>query len=181
MEICVIHKRSGNIAKFTTQIFCFSLSLVFIIIWQAAIHTYGELTDSFFWLAEFSAGILVSQINRFLFCKSLAYFHFANFRFLFCKSSTYFLFANYRFLFCKLSAYFHFANHRFSFCFVSFCFTNCSKPVVTALYPISVARALSTFLSAPNKMHQTIGCCCLVSILYEEGGFRGQYCLPLQG
>ena len=43
----VIHKRSGDFAKFTAQILYFSLSLVvFIIIWQAAIHTHGELTDS---------------------------------------------------------------------------------------------------------------------------------------
>ena len=68
------------------QIFYFLLSLVVIIvIWQAAIPSCGELTDLLFWLAEFFAGILVSQITdyRFLFRKSIAYFYFANYRFSF--------------------------------------------------------------------------------------------------
>ena len=46
-----------------------------------------------------------SQLYRFLFCKSLAYFHFANYRFLFCKSLAYFHFTNYRFLFANISIF----------------------------------------------------------------------------
>ena len=93
------------------RFFYFSLLLVaiIIIIWQAAIHTYGELTNSCFWLVGFSTGILVSQIKN---------FHLTNYRFLFCKPLTYFHFKNYRSLFCKLLAYFHVTNYRFSFCFV---------------------------------------------------------------
>ena len=53
------------------------------------------------------------------------------------------------------------------------------KRLVTALYPISVARAQSTFLTASEKVRQIIGCRCLVLISYEEGDFSGQYCLPL--
>lgn len=34
-------------------------------------------------------------------------------------------------------------------------------PLVTALYPISVARAQSTFLTASEKARQVIGYCCL--------------------
>ena len=40
-----------------------NFGIFFITIWQAAVHTCGELTDSFFWLVEFTAGILVSQIT----------------------------------------------------------------------------------------------------------------------
>ena len=115
-----------EISQSSCRFFYFSLLLVVIIIfWQAAIHTYGELTNSFFWLVGFSTGILISQIKdfhfanyRFLFCKPLTYFHFTNYRFLFCKPLTYFHFTNYRSLFCKSLAYFHVTNYRFSFCFV---------------------------------------------------------------
>ena len=80
-----------EISQSSCRFFYFSLLLVvIIIIWQAAIHTYGELANSFFWLVGFSTGILISQIKD---------FHFANYRFLFCKPLTYFHFTNYRFSF----------------------------------------------------------------------------------
>ena len=43
------------------------------IIWQAAIYTYGELTNSFFWLVEFSVGVLVLQITDFQECALLSF------------------------------------------------------------------------------------------------------------
>ena len=55
------------------------------------------------------------------------------------------------------------------------------KRLITALYPIWVARAQSTFLTASEKVRRILVCRCLVSISYEEDGFSGQYCLPLQG
>ena len=51
-------------------------------------------------------------------------------------------------------------------------------PLVTTLYPISVARAQSTFLTASEKARQVIGYCCLVSLSRD---FSGQYYPPLQG
>ena len=94
---------------------CHFRQMFFFIIWQAALHIYGELdyalispcgggygyiqangelTDSFFWLVEFSAGILVSQITDFYFANHwhifiITDFYFANHQhislFLFCK------------------------------------------------------------------------------------------------
>ena len=43
--------------------------------------------------------------------------------------------------------------------------------LVTALYLILIAQAQSTFLTAFEKVRQIIGCCCLVSISYEERDF----------
>ena len=74
------------------------------IIWQAAIYTYGELTNSFFWLVEFSVGVLVLQITDFQACALQI--------------------ANYRFLFCKSLAHFHLVDKFTDFHFVSFCFAN---------------------------------------------------------
>ena len=68
---------------------CFYYYFLLLFLFYYSIHTYDELTDSFFWLVEFSTGILVLQITD---------FHFANYIFLFCKALAYFHVTNYRFL-----------------------------------------------------------------------------------
>ena len=64
-------------------------------------------------ICKIQISMLQIIISIFPFCKSLAYFHFTNYRFLFWKSLAYFHFANYRFLFCKSLVHFHFTNYRF--------------------------------------------------------------------
>ena len=119
-----------EISQSSCRFFYFSLLLVvIIIIWQAAIHTYGELANSFFWLVGFSTGILISQIKD---------FHFANYRFLFCKPLTYFHFTNYRSLFCKSLAYFHVTNYRFSFNIVLKTTLSPLTPKISSLHVILV-------------------------------------------
>ena len=83
----------------------FGSSCMVIIIWQVANPnpTCSEMTDPFFWPVEFSTGIVFSQVTD---------FYFANYKFLFCKSLAVFYFANHqqvsisqiinRFLFHKL-------------------------------------------------------------------------------
>ena len=98
---------------------------------------------------------------RFLFCKSLAYFHFANYRFIFFKSLSILPFCKLQISILQIVGIFLFCNLQISILqiisifpfrelqiFVLFRFTNYSKPVVTALYLISVARAQSMFLMA---------------------------------
>ena len=76
------------------------------IIWQAAIYTYGELTNSFFWLVEFSVGVLVLQITDFQECALLS-FPFCKLQISVLQIISIFPFSNYRFLICKSLAHFH--------------------------------------------------------------------------